>query len=138
MSDASSSFEHPFDTPLSSGLRFLVEIIAWIAGPWAAAAVSPWLIVPAAVTLIGLPAVFSTAGDKKQVIFPTPGPPRVALELALYGVAAVAPWLVWPVWAGLVADLVVVAALVTGVPRTKWLLSGAPTIGGLSEETEAG
>ena len=29
-------FHHPFDTPLSSGLRFLAEIIAWVSCTWAA------------------------------------------------------------------------------------------------------
>ena len=69
--------DHPYDTPLSGGLRFAVELIAWVAGPWAAAHVALWLAVPAAAVLVGLPSVFSTRGDKRQVIVATPGPVRV-------------------------------------------------------------
>ncbi len=50
------NFQHPHDTPLSSGLRFLSEIIAWVAGPWAVALVSQWLIVIATVAA-GLPRI---------------------------------------------------------------------------------
>lgn len=117
-------FIHPFDSPLSSGLRFLVEVIAWVAGPWAAAQYSVWLAVAIAVMLIGLPAIFSTAGDKKQVVVATPGPLRVLIELLLHGVAAAAIWVVWPAWIAGIASIVVIAALATGVPRTKWLLRG--------------
>lgn len=48
--------DHPHDNPVSAGLRFAVEVIAWIAGPWAAAGISFWLWVPAALVLFGLPA----------------------------------------------------------------------------------
>ncbi len=120
-----AAFNHPFDTTLSSGFRFLVELFAWVAGPWAVAQQSVWFAVPAAVILIGLPAIFSTSGDKKQVVVATPGPLRVLLELALHGVAVTAAWLVWPAWLAVAVMLIVVAALVTGIPRTKWLLRGA-------------
>lgn len=122
-------FHHPHDTPLSAGFRFLTELIAWVAGPWMASLWSSWLIVPAVVLLVGLPAVFSTPRDKNQVIVRTPGPIRVGIELLLYGVAAVAPWFVWsPAWAG-VATAIVVIAIVTGVPRMLWLFKGAPEKG---------
>ena len=78
---------HPYDTPVSAGLRFSVEILAWVAGPWAATELTFWLWPPAAILLIGLPAVFSTRGDKRQVLVPTPGPVRVLIELLLHAVA---------------------------------------------------
>ena len=134
MKNRTAAFEHPFDNPLNAGLRFAVELIAWIAGPWAVAEVSLWLAVPAVLILVGLPSLFSTVGDKRQAIVPTPGPLRVVLELALHGVAAVAPWLVWPIWVGIVADVVVVAALIAGVQRTRWLLLGAPRNGDPTSE----
>ncbi len=121
-----STFVHPLDTPLTSGLRFLAEVIAWVAGPWAAAQQSIWLIVPTAVLLVGLPAIFSTPGDKRQIVVATPGPLRVALELGLHGVAIAGSWLVWPAWLAAVATAVVVAAVAVGIPRTLWLLRGAP------------
>ena len=84
MKDSRSAFNHPYDTPLTSGLRFLVEVIAWVSGPWAAAQLSMWLIFPALIILIGLPSVFSTRGDKRHIVVVTPGPLRVLLEIALH------------------------------------------------------
>jgi hypothetical protein len=123
---AKSTFEHPYDTPLSGGLRFLAELIAWIAGTWAAAQVSVLLAIPVLLVLVGLPAVFSTPGDKRQVIVPTPGPARVLLELALYLVAVVCAWFLWSTWMAVFSSLIVAAAIVTGLPRLRWLLRGAP------------
>ena len=110
---------------LSGGSRFACELIAWIAGPWAIATYSIWLVAPSLIVLIGLPAVFSTPGDKNKIVVPTPGPIRVLIELMLYAVAAVAPWFVWPTWAASASGLVVVMAVVLGLPRFLWLLRGA-------------
>ena len=120
-----TSMNHPFDTPLSSGLRFLVEVIAWVAGPWMASQWSAWLIAPTIVVLVGLPAVFSTPGDKNQIIVSTPGPARVVIEVLLHTASALAPWWVWPDWLAIVSGVIVVAALATGIPRTRWLWRGA-------------
>ena len=81
---------------------------------------------PVLILLVGLPGVFSTPGDKRSVIVGTPGPVRVAIELLLYLVAAVAPWFVWPVPLSAAAGVIVCAALVAGFPRIRWLLRGAP------------
>ena len=94
----------------SSGLRFAVEVIAWVAGPWAAGQVALWLATPALVLLVGLPSVISTTGDKRQVVVPTPGPLRAVLEFLLHVIAIVAPWLVWPPVVADVMTLVVAAA----------------------------
>lgn len=120
----------PYDTYASAGLRFLVELIAWIAGPWAAAelAGSGWVAVPAAIVLLALPSVFSTPGDKEQIVVPTPGPIRLAIEVVLSVVAAVGAWIVWPPWLGVAATAVAVAALVTGGRRAVWLARGAPEV----------
>jgi hypothetical protein len=128
MKERNAGFTSTFETPLSGGLRFAVELLAWVAGPWAMVGIAWWLAIPSVAVLVGLPAVFSTVGDKKHVFIPTPGPLRFALELVLYGVAAAAPWFVWPLWAAIVVDVVVVASLVVGVKRTRWLLSGAPRV----------
>lgn len=126
---SSDAFSHPYDTPASSGFRFLTELIAWVAGPWAASLISGWLVVPALALLVGLPSVFSTRNDKRQVVVVTPGPIRVVIELWLYIVALVAPWFVWPPAISGVATGIVFASLVAGVPRAKWLLRGAPSKG---------
>jgi len=120
------SFTHPHDTPISSGLRFLSELIAWVAGPWAASAWASWLVLPVLVVLVGLPAVFSTRNDKRQVVIATPGPVRVAIELLLYAVAAVAPWFVWPQAISAVCAAIVILSIGFGLPRMRWLVRGAP------------
>ena len=130
MTPPSDHFRHPYDTHLSSGLRFLTELIAWVAGPWAVARWSPWLIVPALALLVGLPAVFSTINDKRTVIIATPGPIRVAVELLLYSVALIAPWYVWPTVVATAAAVIVVASLAMGLPRFRWLLDRAPSQSG--------
>jgi hypothetical protein len=119
-------FEHPHDTPLSSGFRFLSEIIAWVAGPWAASQVHPLFAAAVLIALIGLPTVFSTRGDKRHMIVDTPGPFRVLIELLQYGVAAFAPWLVWPNLVAAVCTVIVISGLVLGLPRLRWLVRGAP------------
>ncbi len=121
-----SPLNHPYDTVLSSGLRFLTELIAWVAGPWAASLYSNWLVVPAIVLLIGLPSIFSTTNDKNTVVVPTPGGIRVVIEFFLFSVAAVAPWFVWSPGIAAAAAIIVLATIVTGAARTRWLLRGAP------------
>jgi hypothetical protein len=76
--------------------------------------------------LVGLPALFSTRNDKRQVVIPTPGIIRVGIELILYSVAAITPWFVWSAVASAVATGIVVASLLTGIPRILWLVKGAP------------
>lgn len=90
MSDQ-SAFLHPFDSPLSSALRFLTEVIAWVACPWAVTGASGWLAALTLEVLVGLPAVFSTRGDKRRIIVATPGPLRVLIEIALHAAAVSAP-----------------------------------------------
>ena len=120
-----NSKKHPFDTPLSAALRFAAELIAWIAGPWAAGTVSPWLIIPMLLVLVALPSVFSTPGDKNVIVVATPGPIRVLIEFMLYATALAGPWLVWPQAVAIATSLVVVAAVATGIPRIAWLFKGA-------------
>ena len=118
-------FSHPHDTSVSGGLRFAVEVIAWIAAPWTAAEESWWLAVPVLVVLVALPAIFSTPGDKRQVVVATPGPVRIGIEVLLHAVAIAGAWLAWPVWGAVVATVIVVAAILTGIPRLLWLWRGA-------------
>jgi hypothetical protein len=120
-----TAFHHPHDTTLSALLRFLSELIAWIAGAWLIASYNAWLVAPALLILVGLPSVFSTPGDKRQIIVATPGPVRVAIELFLFAVAAAAPWFVWPVWIALACVVTVLVTLLLGYPRMMWLLHGA-------------
>jgi hypothetical protein len=118
---------NPLDTWLSGGLRFLVELIAWVAGPWAAGKLlGVWAGGLALVVLMAIPALFSTPGDKQQVIIPTPGPIRFMLESDLSLVAIIAAWYAWPTGAAVAATVVVLLAQLTGWRRSRWLLQGAP------------
>ncbi|MDJ0961417.1 MAG: hypothetical protein QNJ88_12225 [Acidimicrobiia bacterium] len=120
----------PYDSAASSSLRFLLEIVAWVAGPWAVADLTgqAWTAIPAVVALLALPSVFSTPGDKNQVIVGTPGPVRIVIELALIAAAVAGAWIVWPVWLAAVVSVVAVAGIITGLPRLRWLAAGAPPV----------
>lgn len=117
----------PFDTATSASSRFAIELVAWVVGPWAAAARTGqwWVAIPVAIVLIAVPAIFSTRGDKKQVVVATPGTLRVVIELALLVVAIVGAWDVLPTWA--FASVIVIGAvmLASGRKRLQWLASGA-------------
>lgn len=117
----------PHDTPQSSGARFLVEVVAWVTGPWAAAELTGewWIAIPVAIVLIGVPAVFSTPGDKKNVLIPTPGKLRVAIELTLLAVAVSASAVVITAWAWYAIVALALAFLITNFPRMRWLAAGA-------------
>ena len=75
----------PYDTHLSSGTRFLIELAAWVAAPWAAAELwGGWAAVPTLIVLLALPSLFNTPGDKNQTSgFATPGPIRILIEMVL-------------------------------------------------------
>lgn len=127
---------YPHDTPVSAGLRFGSEFIAWIAGPWLAYVWSTWTLLPALLVLVALPGVLSTTGDKNKIVIPTPGPIRILIELLLYAVAAVAPWFVWPAWLAVASGVVVASSIVLGIPRFVWLARGAPLPGVSDNEVE--
>jgi hypothetical protein len=103
-------------------LRFLAELIAWVATPWALASHSVPLAVLSVVVLVGLPTVFATPGDKAQVIVPVPGFVTILLVLLQLVAAVIASWIVWPVWAAVIVTVVAVATVVTELPRWRWLL----------------
>ncbi|MFF4507202.1 hypothetical protein [Streptomyces sp. NPDC001401] len=111
------------DDRRASALRFATELVAWIATPWALWSYS-WLpAVLSLVVLIGLPTVFSTPGDKANVIVPVPGAVTILLVLLQLGAAVVSAWWIWPVWAAVLVSLLAAATLVTERPRWRWLLA---------------
>lgn len=118
----------PYDTAASSGLRFIIELVAWIAGPWAVADLtgSAWTALPALVVLIGLPAAFNTPGDKRVTGIATPGPARIAIEALLTAAAIIGSWIAWPAWAAATVTVLSVAMIITGMRRYQWLAAGAP------------
>ncbi|MDF2492715.1 MAG: hypothetical protein K0Q58_1293 [Microbacterium sp.] len=52
--------------PLRGGLRFLAELVAWVAVPWALWPHSPVLAIAAVLVLVVPPAVFGTLGDRNS------------------------------------------------------------------------
>lgn len=120
----------PYDTPVSAGSRFAVELVAWIAGPWAASNVagSAWVVLPALLVLVGLPAMFNTPGDKHTDGIATPGPIRIGIEMFLLAVAIVSAWVVWPDWGAIAVTILGVVMVVSGVARYRWLGAGAPEV----------
>lgn len=118
----------PYDTFASSGFRFLIEVAAWVGGPWAAIDVAGawWAAVPTAVVLLALPALFNTPGDKKTTPIATPGPIRIAIEALLLAAAVYGAWRVWPSWLAIAVSLAGGLMVAFGIPRYRWLLRGAP------------
>lgn len=122
----------PFDTYLSSGSRFLIELTAWVAGPWAAGELlGGWAAIIALAVLLLLPSVFNTPGDKKTTAgVSTPGSIRMVIEMLLLAVAIAGAWKVWPVWLAILVSAVGGVMLVAGIPRYRWLAQGAPAVTG--------
>ncbi|MGW2644479.1 hypothetical protein ACWC2T_06045 [Streptomyces sp. NPDC001393] len=111
------------DDRVPSAFRFATELVAWVATPWALAGYSWPLAVLAPVVLIGLPALFSTPGDKNKVVLPVPGWVTIAFVLLQLAAAVASAWWLWPAWAAVPVTLLAGAALVTERPRWRWLLS---------------
>lgn len=132
-SETSAVGPSPYDTQASAATRFAIELVAWIAGPWAVAdgLGSGWAAVPALLVLLGLPSVFNTPGDKHVAGIATPGPIRIGIEMFLLTVAVGGAWTVWPPWAAVAVTALGIAMLVTGLPRYRWLAAGAPDVGGV-------
>ncbi|MEV0201670.1 hypothetical protein [Nonomuraea sp. NPDC050691] len=111
------------DNPAGSALRFATELVAWVATPWALAPHSVALAVVSVVVLIGLPTVFSTPGDKRNVIVPVPGFVTILLVLLQLVAAVAASWAAWSSTVAVVVSALAVATVVFEVPRWRWLLS---------------
>ncbi|MEU9017403.1 hypothetical protein [Actinomadura sp. NPDC048394] len=114
------------DGRAASALRFLAEIIAWVAAPWALAPHSIVLAVLADVVLIGLPTVFSTPGDKARVMVPVPGAVTIGLVLLQLAAAVAASWAAWPVPVAIAVTVLCAAVVVFEQPRWRWLVRRAP------------
>lgn len=113
--------DHAGRPDLPSALRFLTELVAWVATPWALAPHSVVLAVASVVLLIGLPTVFATPGDKRQVIVPVPGLVTVALVLLQLVAAVLAAWAAWPRPVAVAVTVLAAATVVTELPRCRRL-----------------
>ncbi|MGW4772103.1 hypothetical protein ACWEO2_29215 [Nocardia sp. NPDC004278] len=106
---------------VASGLRFAVELIAWIATPWALAGHSALLAVLSVVVLIGLPTVFATPGDKKQILVPVPGWVTIALVVLQVVAAVMSTWVLLPTWIAVLVQVLAVLTVIAELPRWRWL-----------------
>lgn len=100
-------------------LRFLTELIAWVAVPWALWPHSPALAIGAVVLLIGLPAVFTTPGDRPggNTLVAVPGAVTILLLLIQLAAATAGAWVIWPWWVAAMATALCLLVPVTEQPR---------------------
>jgi hypothetical protein len=114
------------DSGLGSVTRFLSELAAWVAAPWAAARVSWLLAIAVLVVLVVLPSVFNVPGDKHRVGgVAVPGAVRIGVELVLFGAAIAGAVIAWPIWVWLMVVVLVAVTVVAQLKRWRWLLSVA-------------
>lgn len=112
------------DALTASVPRFLVEIIAWVAAPWALAPHSIWLAVLVDVFLIGLPTIFGMPGAKKQRNpVALSARPAIALELLQPVAACVAAFAAWPRIPAYLVVLLALIACILQFRRWSWMLS---------------
>lgn len=109
------------DDRAASAFRFATELVAWVATPWALAPHSVPLAVLSVVVLIGLPTVFSTPGDKRNVIVAVPGAVTIVLVAVQLVAAAVAAWVAWHVVAAALVTVLAAVTVVLELPRWRWL-----------------
>jgi hypothetical protein len=112
------------DSPLASATRFLSELTAWVAAPWAASRVSLILAVAMLVVHVALPATFNVPGDKHKVGGrAVSGPTRIGIELLMFAAAVAGSVLAWPTWATAAVAVLVVVAIAANLPRWRWLIA---------------
>ncbi|MGA4541463.1 hypothetical protein ACPA54_15885 [Uniformispora flossi] len=113
------------DDRLPSAFRFLTEIAAWVALPWAIADTSIVLGVFVGLMMVAVPTVFATPGDKRQVLVPVSGKVTIALVAAHILAALYGSWSAWPVWPAVPTTVVALMTIVTEMPRWRWLWGAA-------------
>lgn len=118
-----TNHNRPGHNDARGALRFLTELIAWVATPWALWSHSPVLAVGAVVLLIGLPALLSTPGDRPggDMAIPVPGIVTILLVLIQLAAATTAAWMIWPGWAATAVTALCLAVPITEQPRWRRL-----------------
>ena len=107
-------------------LRFLTELIAWVAVPWALWPHSAVLAIVSVLVLVGLPAVFGTPGDRPggDALVAVPGTVTILLVLIQLVAATTAAWALWPWWAAAAVTVLCLIVPVTERPRWHRLVHG--------------
>ncbi|MFJ6981909.1 MULTISPECIES: hypothetical protein [unclassified Streptomyces] len=124
MPDHAPGAAKPGHDYVRGGLRFATELIAWVATPWALWSHSVLLAILADVLLIGLPAVFSTPGDRPggDARVAVPGIVTILLLVIQLVAAAVSAWVLWPTWIALAVTVLCLIVPFTELPRWRSLL----------------
>ena len=101
-------------------VRFVSELVAWVAIVWALSPISIWLGMAAVVLLIAFPAIFSTPGDRPGGDGPVAVPGIVTiLHLVIQlASAVVAAWITWPWGVALIVSALCCAVIVS--EQTRW------------------
>lgn len=120
-----AAHDRPGPNDLRGALRFLTELIAWVATPWALWPHSPALAVGAVVVLIGLPAIFNTPGDRPGggALVAVPGAVPVVLVMLQLVAATTSAWAIWPWWLAVTVTSLCLVVPVSEQPRWRRLLS---------------
>ncbi|PZE64693.1 MULTISPECIES: hypothetical protein [unclassified Curtobacterium] len=110
--------------PLRGGLRFLAELVAWVAVPWTLWPHSPVLAIAAVLVLVVPPAVFGTPGDRPGGDPPVAAPGAVTIGSVLAHLvgAVVAAWAVWPTAVAIAVTVLCIAVVVSEQPRWRALV----------------
>jgi hypothetical protein len=104
-------------------LSVVTELIAWVTVPWGLAHHSVVWSVVSLLVLIGLPAVFGTPGDKKQVMVAVPGVVTIAFMVMQLAGAVWGAEMMLPRWALAAVCVLAVVTIVAEIPRWRWLVS---------------
>ncbi|MDQ1034613.1 hypothetical protein QFZ75_001029 [Streptomyces sp. V3I8] len=110
---------------LRGGVRVAAEVTAWVCTPWALWSYSIPLAIGAVVLLIGLPAVFSTPGDRPGAEPPVAVPGIVTILLVVLHLvaAAASAWALWGTWIAATVTVLCLVVPFTELPRWRALLS---------------
>ncbi|MGQ0562288.1 MAG: hypothetical protein ACT443_10480 [Gemmatimonadota bacterium] len=102
------------EPPALAGLRFALEVLAWIsiyfAFGW------PYLIIT-----VALLSTLTVRGDKHPIIIAVPGKLRIVLEIVVFAAGAVAIYLVWRIPSVSAYTLIVAIMFASSHRRMKFL-----------------
>lgn len=123
--------QRPGHDYVRGGMRFAGEVTAWVCTPWALWSHSIPLAIGAVLLLIGLPAVFSTPGDRPGGDAPVAAPGIVTILLVVLQLvaAAASAWALWGTWIAATVTALCMVVPFTELPRWRVLLSPTPRSG---------
>ncbi|WP_449336859.1 hypothetical protein [Streptomyces griseus] len=115
----------PGHDPVRGGLRFAVEMTAWVCTPWALWSYFVPLANGVVLLLIGLPALFGTPGNRPGGDPPVavPGIDTIALVVLQAVAAAASAWALWGTWVATSVTALCLILPLTKLPRWRAPLS---------------